>query len=82
MARKSKDYIPTEAETALERENLKQFMSDNPDPRHSYKATYRMLGIEYTENVMAFNAAEAEKHVKQQCSMVGIYPQNIMIEEA
>lgn len=76
----SSDYISTLAENIRKNEECKEFMANNPDPRHQYRATYKLLGSTYSEIVMAFDAAEAERHVKKQCSLVGIYPQNIDIE--
>lgn len=81
MAR-NKDYIPTEAEHIAAVESQKAYQAEHADPRHSYKATYTLLGRPYSEIVMAFTADEAERHVKQQCSMVGVYPIDITIEEA
>lgn len=82
MARNTKDYIPTLTESTAEYEKRMEYMKNTPDPRHSYKAVYTINNQLYSEIVMAYNADEAEKHVKQQCSMVGIYPYDLKIEEA
>lgn len=79
MKNRSSDYIPTAYEIEAERAAAAERIKNIPDPRHRYMAKYMMLGKQVTEEVMAYNAKEAEDYVRQQCGMVGVIPVGLAV---
>ena len=82
MARKSwnDDYIPNEADWVARKEWMDSWQKEHVDPRHSYKLTYEVDGIQQSETVCAMAEDDAIAKLKQQWGMVGVIPQHIMAE--
>ena len=85
MARRSKDYIPTEGEQMAKSEAIRDYMATHKDPRTEYIATYTVPSFssrEFTERVMAVSITDAENIIKRNCGMVGWIPTELKIVEA
>jgi len=80
MNKHSDDYIPYACEIEAAREEARARVKGKPDPRHKYSAKYKVNGTELNEVVMAFNAKEAEAHLRQQLSLVGWIPADLEIK--
>jgi len=78
----SDDIIPNEADYQNRLAEMKEWQQTHTDPRHKYVATYTLMGTKRSEDVFALNAEEAEKHVKAQWAMLGIYFTDLEIKEA
>lgn len=74
------DYIPSSADFAAIKEKQEEYQKTHADPRHEYEAEYEIEGHKMHEHVFAVTLKAAEEQIRQQTSLVGWIPMNLVVK--